>query len=400
MSARSTHHRDWFSTMCSELKKSLSPQPDVLNEAWERLMESLKEGVIEIQEKTKEAIPQVDYEAIKENNGMFPNVEEIKKRGVVVVRNLVPESEAMEYKEELMDYLKENAGKYGDPSLFYGIFWSKPQVKARQHERMYAVMNALNSLWHASEDTDVDFGKSVLYVDRMRIRAPQSHGGLAPHIDGGCIERWADETYASVYSRIFEGNWEEYDPFDATYRLNANMNLYGSRFACTFFRTFQGWLSLSNTGPGQGTLQVFPLLKESTSYVMLRPFLHDVPPAVFCGTGLGRQQIVHKKYHELIYDNLVTIPNIKPGDAVFWHCDIPHAVEELHGGDEEGIVFYIPSGPDCPINRQYAAKLKKSFFQGKTPPDFGEKHFETKFVNRAEPRDLTAIGKKIMMIQN
>ena len=392
--------QDWFSVMCSEIKKNLAPDPDVLSSAWGRLMTALEKEVKEMQEKKQDIIPQIDYEAISENNGHFPNANDIKKRGVVVVRNLLSESEALEYRDELKDYLKLNAGKYGDPGMFYEIYWAKPQVNARQHERMHTVMNALNGLWYASEETDVDFGKSVLYVDRLRIRPPRARLGLVPHIDGGCIERWADETYRNVYKKILEGNWEDYDPFDGTYRVNANMNLHGTQSQCTFFRTFQGWLSFSNTGPGLGTLQVFPLLKESISYVMLRPFLDDVPSDVFCGAALRSLQILNKEYHQLIHDNVVTIPNIKPGDAVFWHCDGVHAVEEFHNGDEEGIVFYIPSGPDCPINRKYLEKLRESFFHGKTPPDFGDENLETKFENRARPEDLTSIGKKIMMISD
>ena len=45
-------------------------------------------------------------------------------------------------------------------------------------------------------------------------------------------------------------------------------------------RAFQGWLSLSNSGPGRGTLRVLPLLREATAYWMLRPFLPDVPRCV------------------------------------------------------------------------------------------------------------------------
>ena len=37
----------------------------------------------------------------------------------------------------------------------------------------------------------------------------------------------------------------------------------------------QGWLSLSDCGPGQGTLRLLPSLKLSTAYIMLRPFFVD-----------------------------------------------------------------------------------------------------------------------------
>ena len=50
-----------------------------------------------------------------------------------------------------------------------------------------------------------------------------------------------------------------------------------------YFRAFQGWMSLSHSRPGTGTLRVLPLLKESTAYWILRPFLSDVPKDLFPG---------------------------------------------------------------------------------------------------------------------
>ena len=38
------------------------------------------------------------------------------------------------------------------------------------------------------------------------------------------------------------------------------------------FRTFQGWLALSETGPNEGTLQIFPNVMLSNAYTILRPF--------------------------------------------------------------------------------------------------------------------------------
>lgn len=38
------------------------------------------------------------------------------------------------------------------------------------------------------------------------------------------------------------------------------------------FRTFQGWLGLSEHGPQQGTLVTHPILQPSTAYWLLRPF--------------------------------------------------------------------------------------------------------------------------------
>ena len=40
----------------------------------------------------------------------------------------------------------------------------------------------------------------------------------------------------------------------------------------TVFRTYQGWLALSETAPNEGTLQVFPNVILSNAYTIIRPF--------------------------------------------------------------------------------------------------------------------------------
>jgi hypothetical protein len=33
-------------------------------------------------------------------------------------------------------------------------------------------------------------------------------------MDGGSIERWEDEGYRSVYGKILEGRWEDFDAWE------------------------------------------------------------------------------------------------------------------------------------------------------------------------------------------
>lgn len=77
------------------------------------------------------------------------------------------------------------------------------------------------------------------------------------------------------------------------------------------FRSIQGWLSLSETGPGEGGLQVVPFLKESVAYYMLRPFLPDVPDDVLCGAAQGRSQEITKVVHSL--------PSVCSCVEITWH---------------------------------------------------------------------------------
>ena len=55
----------------------------------------------------------------------------------------------------------------------YGLYWSRPQVMARQDEF----------------DPDRDY----IYADRLRRRRPgDTTLGLSPHVDAGSYERWLD----------------------------------------------------------------------------------------------------------------------------------------------------------------------------------------------------------------
>lgn len=84
----------------------------------------------------------------------------------------------------------------------------------------------------------------------------------------------------------------------------------------------KGWLSLGNSGPGRGTLRVLPLLKEATAYWMLRPFLPDVPEGVFPGAFPGKTFHISNRWHPKLHDELVSIPEVGPGDTVWWHADL------------------------------------------------------------------------------
>lgn len=64
-----------------------------------------------------------------------------------------------------------------------------------------------------------------------------------------------------------------YDPYSLQHRPYARMDLYNAANACSAFRTWQGWMSLSDCAPNGGTLRVLPLLREATAFVLLRPFL-------------------------------------------------------------------------------------------------------------------------------
>jgi len=311
--------------------------------------------------------------------------------------------------DEAVQYLNENnyngsAAKSDDSKDFfsgktpqiYGAYWSKPQTEARQHPNMQRAREFLNKLWSyqiSEDEVAFDPSKETTYADRLRVRNPGNVSGLVPHVDGGSVERWTDSAYQHLYRKVFSGDWEDYDPFDGISRVHVKE--LPSPNVCTVFRTYQGWLAISSQGEGDGTLQTVPLVKESTSYYLLRPFLDDVPADdPLCSVFTGRQhQFTNAKWFAPLLEGLVTIPRVEPGDTVWWHPDIIHAVEREHKGVGNSSVFYIGAAPLCPKNASYLVKQREAFLKGEAAPDFPQEGREISYVNRAKVDDLTALGK-------
>lgn len=73
---------------------------------------------------------------------------------------------------------------------------------------------------------------------------------------------------------------------------------------------------------------------------------------------------------------------------MFWHCDSIHAVEPVHEGTSDSIVFYIPSVPMCDLNVKYIKAQKEAFLEGVPPPDFPGGIGESKHLGRGEETGL------------
>lgn len=84
------------------------------------------------------------------------------------------------------------------------------------------------SLWHTSDpQSPVNLATPISYFDRLRIRPPgPSMFTLGPHVDSGGLERWEDTWFRKCYQKILDGNWKEYDAFDASPRLKAKQDMY------------------------------------------------------------------------------------------------------------------------------------------------------------------------------
>ena len=80
---------------------------------------------------------------------------------------------------------------------------------------------------------------------------------------------------------------------------------------------------------------------------------------------------------------------------------ITPSVEEYHSGTEPSVVLYIPVGPDCLLNRLYAARMRTNFLLGLSPPDFASApRNEIDFKDRANLKNLGDDAKKMMGFQS
>ena len=151
----------------------------------------------------------------------------------------------------------------------------------------------------------------------------------------------------------------------------------------------------SQQGKGDGTLQLIPIA-NSMVYMLLRALQDDVPEDELCGAKPGRALSVQPEWHSLLLEALTSIPLMQPGDTVFWHSDVVHAVENEHKGKGYSNVMYIAATVGCEKNSAYSAKQAPAFLAGKTPPDFAADDFEVDFRGRATEDDLTELGRRQM----
>ena len=86
-----------------------------------------------------------------------------------------------------------------------------------------------------------------------------------------------------------------------------------------------GWTSLTESGPGDGTIRVLPLLKEPLSHILMRSLLDDIDEDQILGHQPGKLQKLDYDYQQKLWDSLVSLPKVHPGDTVWWHADLVHA---------------------------------------------------------------------------
>ena len=409
MNIDSTNIQEQICRLKNTLNKNCPDTKDRFREIETRVAEDIK-TIESYNDKGKSVIPEIIFSDIVKNQVDNKTIESIRRCGTVIIKNVFPREISEEWYNQLNNYLDQN-GYYeqDDPGLdnyfsdlkadkpqICAVYWSKTQVQARQTTEMSQTRSFLNRIWNYKKNSIIHFDpdKECTYADRVRMRQPGDTSlGLSPHVDGGSIERWLGENYQHVYRSLFHGDWKHYNPFDGEFRTEVEG--IDSPAVCRAFRTWQGWTALTPQGPGDGTLQLIPTIL-SIAYVMIRPFMQDVPEEILCGAEEGRAQAITEEWHSLLLRGLVSIPKVEPGDTVWWHSDVVHAVEHEHKGKDVSSVMYIGCAPLCERNMHYLERQKQTFLEGRSSPDFAPEDYEKNYTDRATMKDLNELGMKQM----
>ena len=321
----------------------------------------------------------------------------VRRAGCVVLRGTFERAEAEAWDVELGDYIERNRFRdrlleqhpaVADGSRIWPVYWSRPQIAARQHARTDIARRFLNSLWTSDSggvrwfDPDDDIG----YPDRVRRREPGAVSkGLAAHADSPSVGGWRIAENQAVFAPLLSGGLAAYDPFDAAHRTGARVE---SPVGCTVFRTFQGWTALSEMHPADGVLHVVPI-SAAVGYRLVHGLaselglLGDPVPAPRRDAG-----------DQLLSQAMVPIPVVQPGDTVWWHADLYHLVGDATNATRSGNVMYVGAAPSCPRNEAYRVGMLDRFLRGASPVDFPGDDFEAGFVGRATVADLNATGRR------
>jgi hypothetical protein len=89
-----------------------------VRESWDRLLKSIREEIPLIAERGSQVIPDIDFKDLDHAPESFSS--EFRKRGVAVVRNVVPEQEVLQWKDDLKEYIRQNPqtkGGYGQCTM-------------------------------------------------------------------------------------------------------------------------------------------------------------------------------------------------------------------------------------------------------------------------------------------
>ena len=253
-------------------------------------------------------VPQIDAEDILQQRVSEQQIALIKQRGACAIRGVFPRAKAEGWNREIGDYLERNNfverlknaaednyfGKLAaSKPQIYGIYWSQPQVEARQDARMHAVQVFLNSLWATESNGKQHFDPTrvATYADRTRRRPPNSsslglaarrqrhHRALAGRKLPLCVSPRFLRRLAAV--RSLRRRWPH---------RGARDSLPGGLLDVPYL---PGWTALTPQRTNAGTLNLVPIA-NAMAYVLLRALQDDVADDDLCDAAPGRALSIRK----------------------------------------------------------------------------------------------------------
>ncbi len=173
---------------------------DRVRASWERLLSDLQEETEIIRALGPSVVPEIDFKDVNNIEKRTAFKDALRKRGVAVVRGVVTEKEALDWKELVKRYVKTNPSTKGFPAdkpAVYELYWSPSQILARAHPNLLKTQAFLMSHWHsANKSAMISTKHPVSYADRLRIRQPGDAGfALGPHCDAEMGREWLRERW-------------------------------------------------------------------------------------------------------------------------------------------------------------------------------------------------------------
>jgi len=465
----------------ARIKRNLIAGNEALLEAsWTRLIAALAAEVEHIEGLGSHLIPSIEFSDIDDPAQTARFGRDLKRYGVGVVRGVVPRADADAAVRETVRYIQTNHDSKPpplpqDPTCF-DFFWTPAQVRTRAHPSVLRAQRYMMGLWGTNPDDRLVVKYPIAYADRIRIHAPTMasgtpeatpreqpdftspnglHGssskraappksaddwlsaiqssGIIAQVDNGSLERWEPDGYqrGGTYNAIFNGRWEEYDPWACAGRATASSDLYNGYGACSIFRMFQGLVALSAIEPGM--IRLLPSPRLVTAYFLLRPFFSPrTPPpnaregpeweaflspanwsldreqnSYIHGAVPGHAQRVTELWHPHLQlrRSMITLPTLQSGDYILWHPDLAYHITSDGAGlrspiygrpDEVSMLVYVPAAPLTQNNALYLARQRKAFLRGHPGPDFDSTgsglESEAPQSARLSERDIGEIG--------
>lgn len=425
-------------------RKLVAGHEPAIEASWGRLLTALRDEIKHIEAGGTDLIPSIGFADIDNPARVGQFSDKVKRYGIGVVRGVVAESDAEAWVAETKKYLETKhefkPPPAQDPTCF-DFFWSPCQVRARAHPKVLRAQKFAMSIWETTDDDRLATRFPICYADRIRIDTsttsdlnvgngsalddplPPASSTLIAQVDNGSLERWEVDGYghSGCYDAIWKGEWEKYNPWDPTGRINATPDLYNGAGSCSMFRMFQGILALTTVEPGM--VRLLPSPKLSTAYFLLRPFFSAKKPppeskddagaweayldasnwqldkeqsTIIHGAVPGHAQRVTDTWHPHLKLNssLVAPPTLHPGDYIVWHPDQPYAFERAP--PSLSMLVYTPAAPLTQTNALFLARQRKAYLRGHPGPDFDSTGSglgsEAPHRGRLDDKDIAEVG--------